>query len=763
MSTRTMDRAIASGAPGHGRWRGVWMMAVLLMATAASAGATSALWYARPAVKWVEALPVGNGRLGAMVFGGVTNEHLQFNEDSLWYGDEVQMGSYQPFGDLFVDFAGAAAADYRRELDLGTAVHTVTFESGGVKHRREVFSSFPDQVLVMRWTADRPGAVSGAVRVTDAHKAVVAAAGNRISVDGALTNGLKYAAEVRVVAEGGTVSAAGGAVTVAGADAVTILLAAGTSFHGKDPRAGAEAQLAAASRKPFAALRAAHVEDHRALFDRVRLDLGAGRDGPTDERLDAVKAGAADPALDALLFQYGRYMMIASSRPGDLPANLQGIWNADLKPAWYSGYTTDINIEMNYWLAETANLPECTEPLFTWIRRLRDLRVRESPEPIRTKRGWMIYSTNNPRGGYSTWGVHRPGSAWLVQHLWEHYAFGGDREFLRAAAYPMLKELVEMWADRLVEGPGGTLITPDGWSPENGPGGKEGDRTPYPGVSYDQQIVWDLFSNFIDASEALGVDAEVRAKVAALRARLLGPKIGKWGQLQEWMEDLDNPKSHHRHISHMFAVHPGRQISPLTAPDLARAAAVSLDARGDQSTGWSTAWKICCRARLHDGNRAHSLIQQLFRSCILPNLFDSHPPFQIDGNFGATAGIAEMLVQSHMRAASTEHPTSNTEHRTADGQHPTSNNQHPTSNGGPLLLHLLPALPAAWPEGSVTGLRARGGFEVDMAWKGGALATATIRSAMGGPLAVRLGGRSASFDTKPGEVVVLDAALARRP
>jgi alpha-L-fucosidase 2 len=741
------------------------MVAVLAVTgLSATAGESPVLWFAQPAQKWVEALPVGNGRVGAMVFGGVTNEHLQFNEDSLWYGDEVEMGSYQPFGDLFIDFAGAAATDYRRELDLGTAVHAVTFESGGVKHRREVFSSFPDQVLVMRWTADRPGGVSGAVRVTDAHKAAVAADGNRITVDGALTNGLKYAAEVRVLAEGGRASARGGSVAVEGADAVTILLAAGTSFHGKSPRAAVDAQIEAASKKPYPALRDAHVADHRALFDRVRLDLGSGRQGPTDERLDAVKAGGVDPGLDALLFQYGRYLMIASSRAGDLPANLQGIWNADLKPAWYSGYTTDINIEMNYWLAETANLAECTEPLFTWVRRLRDLRVRESPEPIRAKRGWMIYSTNNPRGGYSTWGVHRPGSAWLVQHLWEHYAFGGDRGFLRDTAYPMLKELVEMWEDRLVDGPDGTLITPDGWSPENGPGGKEGDRTPHPGVSYDQQIVWDLFSNFIDASEALDVDAEYRTKVAAMRASLLGPKIGTWGQLQEWMEDLDNPKSRHRHISHLFAVHPGRQISPLTAPDFAKAAAVSLDARGDQSTGWSTAWKICCRARLHDGDRAHKLVQQLFRSCILPNLFDSHPPFQIDGNFGAAAGIAEMLLQSHIRQA-------NTEHRATDGQQPTSNLQQPTTNKGglpsgprpsslaPFLVHLLPALPAAWTEGSVTGLRARGGFEVDLAWKDGGLTAATIRSTGGTSCAVRYGDRTVRLDLATGASRRFDGRL----
>jgi alpha-L-fucosidase 2 len=732
------------------------LLAAWSAAASAAAGESLALWYAQPAQKWVEALPVGNGRLGAMVFGGITNEHLQFNEDSLWLGDEVQMGSYQPFGDLFADFAPASATDYRRELNLRDAVHAVTFAADGAVYRREVFSSFPDQVLVMRITADKPGRMSGIVRMTDAHQAPVAAGKGRLSAAGALTNGLKYAAEVRVLAEGGTVAADGGQVAVRGADAVTILLAAATSFHGGDPRKAAAQQADAAAAKPYAALREAHVADHRALFDRVKLDLGPAPDRPTDARLDAYKKGGADPALEALLFQYGRYLMIGSSRPGDLPANLQGIWNADLKPAWYSGYTTDINIEMNYWLAETANLPECAEPLFAWIRMMRDLRVKASEPPLQQKRGWIIYSTNNPKGGYSTWGLHRPGSAWLAQHLWEHYAFGGDKEFLRAVAYPMLKELVEMWEDRLVEGPGGTLITPDGWSPEHGPDGKEGDRTPHPGVSYDQEIIWDLFTNFIEASAALGVDVEYRAKVAEMRARLLGPRIGKWGQLQEWMEDVDNPNDHHRHISHLFAVHPGRQIGPRTTPELAAAAEISLNARGDASTGWSTAWKINQWARLHDGERAHKLLAQLLRACILPNLFDTHPPFQIDGNFGATAAVAEMLVQSHRGETGFRGQGSGV--RESDSERRVLN---PSSSTAGYVLDLLPALPSEWPDGHVSGLRARGGFEVALDWAGGKLTHARIASKLGQPLCVEWGDRTATYSTAAGETIELDGSLGR--
>jgi alpha-L-fucosidase 2 len=719
------------------RLKPVFILLSLLLATVGQAEDVS-LWYAQPAAKWLEALPIGNGRLGGMIFGGTTNERVQFNEQSLWLGSEMEMGSYQPFGDVFMTWEHGAKTDYRRDLNLADAIHRVSYRDAGVTFQREAFSSYPDQVLVYRFTADKPGAYSGTIRLTDMHGARISATGNKITSVGTLTNGMNYEAQLLVLSDGGSVSVKSNSLVVTKADTVTVLLAAGTSFandpmkswRGEHPHARVSQQLDEAAKITYTQLRATHIADYQRLFNRVSLTLGGSKATvATDVRLAGRKAGQADPALEALLFQYGRYLLISSSRPGGLPANLQGIWNADLKPAWYSGYTANINLQMNYWPAELTGLNECAEPLFQYIQHLAVVYKRTQDERVKAPkgRGWSAYSTTNPFGGSSRWGVHRPHSAWLMQHLWEHYAFTGDTNFLRTVAYPAMKEIVEFWEDRLVEGPNGTLITPDGWSPEHGPvkqGGKiiikEGDRTPHPGTSYDQQIVWELMNNFVEASEVLGADPTYAARVKAMRDRLLGPKIGRFGQIQEWMEDVDDPNDKHRHTSHLFGLHPGRQISPLITPELAKAAKVTLNARGDTSTGWSKAWKINFWARLGDGDRSHKLISELFKVSILENLFDTHPPFQMDGNWGYTSGVTEMLLQSHLR------------------------------QDGKQVLQLLSALPSAWPDGEVQGLRARGGFVVDLKWSKGRLTAATIRSLKGKVCRIIYGTETRDLDLAKG-------------
>jgi len=685
------------------------------------------LWYDKPAKNWEkEALPIGNGRLGGMVFGGVQAERIQFNEDSLWSGNDKDTGAYQAFGDLHIELSHGGSEKYRRQLDIGSAVHRISYVSGEVTYVREYFSSNPAQVMVLHLTADKPGSYTGSVALSDMHGAKVVAARGKLTAAGALGNGLKYESQVLVLNDGGTLKVDDGKIAFSGANGVTVLLAADTNYlndyrkgwRGAGPHGPVSKQIAAAAKCSYQSLLTAHVRDYQGLFNRVALDLGktGARTAAlaTDRRLAHYKSGAPDPALEALMFQYGRYLLISSSRPGALPANLQGLWNRSNKPPWRSDYHSNINVQMNYWPAELTNLPECHIPLLTYFNSLREVRTKATKAKYNT-RGWTVQTENNIYGG-SSWKWNIPGSAWYCQHLWEHYAFGRDRAYLKNFAYPILKEVCEFWQDHLKRLPNGKLVAPNGFSPEHGP--------VEDGVAHDQQIIWDLFTNYVEAADVLGIDRAYRDKVAKMRADLLGPKVGKWGQLQEWMVDRDRPGDRHRHVSHLFALHPGRQISPVKTPKLAEAAKVSLKARGDGGTGWSKAWKINFWARLLDGDHAYKMLSEQLKGNTLTNLFDTHPPFQIDGNFGYTSGICEMLLQSHL------------------GQ-----------------VHLLAALPRAWPTGSVTALRARGGFEVDMQWKDGKLSAATIRSKVSGPCTVRLGDKTVTLETRAGKAYRLDGDL----
>ena len=765
---------------------------------APGASAKNVLWYRQPANQWVEALPVGNGRLGAMVFGGNAHERIQFNESSVWTGEphsyahtgafrflpqirkllfegkqkEAQelatrefmsvpltQKAYQAFGDLLLDFPdGDGVSNYRRNLDLDRAIASVEYEQRGVTYRREVFASWPDQVIVVQLSASKPGSVSFQASLKSAHDGagIRTLSNGDVSMSGAVANSvIRFEARLHAEVSGGHREASDGRITVTGANSATLILTGATNFKtyqdvSADPKERNTTTLSAVHGKSFPQLRFTHLADHQRLFRRVSIDLGTTPAAalPTDERIRGFSTGN-DPQLVALLFQYGRYLLIASSREGGQPATLQGLWNDSNAPPWDSKYTCNINTEMNYWPAEVANLAECHRPLFAALQELAVSGAMTAKQHY-DARGWVLHHNFDLWRGTapinaSDHGIWQSGGAWLAQHLWEHYLFSGDEKFLRTTAYPILRGSALFFVDALTTHPAnGWLVTGPSNSPEQG--------GLVMGPTMDHQIVRGVFGAVIAASQILGLDAELRQQLTAMRARIAPDQIGKYGQLQEWIEDKDNIRDQHRHVSHLWGVYPGAEITPNGTPDLFAAARKSLEYRGDAATGWSMGWKINLWARFLDGDHAYRILQNLLQPAsderpgaqshagVYPNLFDAHPPFQIDGNFGATAGIAEMLLQSNDPHAT---PTSLTD----------------AQRGQNAIVRLLPALPASFPAGSVKGLRGRGGVGIDIVWRDGKLLRSVVRATTPMPLTLLYADKSAQMTMVPGRQYVFDAEL----
>ena len=731
---------------------------------------TQKLWYNKPSGKvWENALPVGNGRLGGMVYGNVADEIIQLNEHTLWSGgpnrndnpdalaalpeirklifDGKQKEAeklankaiitkkshgqmFQPLGELHLSFPGHESySDYYRELDIERAVAKTTYQSGGVSYTREVLASFPDRVIVIRLTADKPGQLTFNASYSSLHinKEIKTTPAKDLTIAGAAADHegvkgqIRFKGITRIKTEGGTVSAGDTVLMVNGANAATIYISIATNFRNYQDVSGDENALAAgyldrASAKTYASILNPHIAAYQKYFKRVRFDLGTTELGnqPTDERLNNFR-NVNDPELVTLYYQYGRYLLISSSQPGGQPANLQGIWNNKMMPPWDSKYTININAQMNYWPAERTNLSELNEPFFKMVEELSKT-GKETAKTMYGARGWMAHhntdiwrATGAIDGAF--WGMWIAGGGWTSQHLWQHYLYHGDKAYL-AKIYPILKGAATFYADFLVEHPKYKwLVVNPGSSPENAPAAHEGSSLDA-GTTMDNQIAFDVFSSTIRAAEILKKDAAFTDSLRQMRKKLPPMHVGQHGQLQEWLDDVDDPNDHHRHVSHLYGLFPSDQISAYRTPELFAAARTTLLHRGDVSTGWSMGWKVNWWARLQDGNHAFTLIKSQLSPLgtskegggTYNNLFDAHPPFQIDGNFGCTSGITEMLMQS--------------------------------ANGA---VHLLPALPDVWQAGSIGGLLAQGGFElVNMQWKEGKLAKVEVKSRIGGNLRLRV-------------------------